>query len=173
MTKIAYFLFPENIPDITLSAMSPNSMGRKKTDFGKDHKVMWVDPYHHPLIPPAVSLKEIRIAEENIGNNEGVAAFIKAMAEVGLEPDGYIRNFGVDDKGVVKYADSFNAFVIVEDKGADDEIFARTFDAEKLKEAIDRLDEKNKKRAREYYDRLIRIVEDAERKWTKHIQREN
>jgi len=173
LTKIARILFPKSIPDIhQVYYDDPGNkkswtLVRKKVDPGKEHDQLQDVYQEHMNASSAVDtqkVEEIEEQEKDVIDDLSKRGWelIQQLEECGINhTDGaQAQNFGIDSEGNTIFVEEFRPFEIPKDGG----IVYNLFKPKKLEEAISKIpDEKQRKRAEKYFERIIELREEAER----------
>ena len=170
LTKILHVLFPKNIPDISLVQHAPgqkSQMVLEKKHLDPTHEALRDQVSHlqskinageaDPDLESDITSQEVVLIEK-LDADPAFLAFKRGMREAGLRNlfDDTPRNFGYDKEGNLVYIDnSFLPWAV----SSDGEIEPK--DYQKLYEAIQKLDDKDKERAMVYFDRLETLRQEA------------
>ena len=154
LTKIMHLLFPEHIPDISVSASSPDFIKRKKIKFDSGHDaIRRVRLLREEGKEPSEELAQTaRLAREKIKSDEACIQFIERMEILGVDVDQAAQNFGYDTTGHVIYVEEFNALRMTAGGPRP------WFDGDKIERAIENLDDNNRGSAGIYLERLKQVI---------------
>jgi hypothetical protein len=146
LAKLAHLIFPDNVPDIHFSYSDPNATSRDKVSLDKDHDV--VRRYNlekRDYAPRSEASDTYKRHLRSLEENEDIQAFSQALHEAGFSADPEKINFGLNERGVPQYVDSFN--------------YPEETSTQRLEAAIStRFEGHERERALELLERLKRVM---------------
>lgn len=164
LTKIAHFLLPQNIPDI--SQVGESIEGKKTADAERISHTPG-----HALLQKSKSRKD----DWEIARKWIIAEMGKGMGELDLEleriglgfnVDSSLGNYTKDEKGNVYYLESFKPWEI--DSGRQ-KVLEVLFDEKQLRKAIDSIPDQEKKEiCSQYLERLLVLLEEENQELRKN-----
>jgi len=154
LTKIAHLLFPKNIPDIYQAG---NSRDGTQTI---DSERIAHSPGHALAMrgkDDSTGLLAKEVLDESLKINSN-------LKNSGLEVDSTLFNYTKNENGDIYYLESFQPWR--NDRTTKFNLVLR-FDQEKLRTAINKLDEGTREQCNNYLDRLLTLVEQEKRELEK------
>lgn len=178
LTKIAQILFPKSIPDIHRAYYdNPKdrkswTLVRKKTKTGEEHDEL--QDMQQEYLDATNNLDYLKLDEMHEEKKDVIEKLsklgwelVRQLEECGItHTDGVqAQNFGIDSEDNVIFIEEFRPFEITKGTGN----IYNLFKPEKLKIAISKIkDEKQRKQAEKYFERIIALRAEAERRTEKN-----
>jgi hypothetical protein len=149
LTKIAHMLLPNNVPDIHFAGGEENQalvVEKKSLDEGHNKTRDNILKFHRTGVPDIAQADD---REAEVHSDSRYAELRNKFTELRLSYDHGVSNFGLDKEGNMVYIDTLYPWESIKDGEV-----VKSFDKDKLTEAISTLAPDQQKTALSYLERL-------------------